>query len=97
MRLGPGEAPSGRTSVEGRVVSVKRREIGRWGIAYGMTVRLRNGVAVWSNVPRALDEAVEMEPKRLEGKWVRFTATFEVSGQDPHFAFARRPRDAEML
>jgi hypothetical protein len=36
-----------------------------------------------------------MEPEMLRGQRVRFTATFEPSGQ--RFAFGRRPRDAQML
>lgn len=100
LRLG--QAPSGRMTVEGRVVSVTARESERWGTRYGMTLRLRNGTTVWSSVPRSLDEAVGMEPKMLRGHRVRFTATFEPSGPrsaSGHsvFAFARRPRDAQML
>jgi hypothetical protein len=38
---------------------------------------------------------MEMEPEMLRGHRVRFTATFEPSG--PRFAFARRPRDAQIL
>ena len=82
--------------VEGRVVSVKVTESDRWGTRYGMAVRLRNGVVVWSSVPRSLDEAVGLEPEALRGRRVRFTATFEPSERDPRFAFARRPRDAKM-
>jgi hypothetical protein len=96
-RLRPGERPTGRMTVEGRVISVKRTETERWGVVYGMAVRLRNGTVVWSSVPRSLDEAVEMEPELLQGRRVRFTATFEPSERDPRFAFARRPRDAMLL
>ena len=93
LRLG--QAPSGRMTVEGRVISVQARESERWGTRYGMILRLRNGATVWSSVPRSLDEAVGMEPEMLRGHRVRLTATFEPSG--PRFAFARRPRDAQML
>ena len=93
LRLG--QAPSGRMTVEGRVISVQARESERWGTRYGMILRLRNGTTVWSSIPRSLDEAVEMEPEMLRGHRVRFTATFEPSG--PRFAFARRPRDAHVL
>ncbi len=96
-RLRPGERASGRMTVEGRVISVKRTETERWGFFYGMAVRLRNGTVVWSSVPRSLDEAVEMEPEMLQGRRVRFTATFVPSERDPRFAFARRPRDAMLL
>jgi hypothetical protein len=82
-------------TVEGRVISVQARESERWGTRYVMVLRLRNGTTVWSGVPRSLDEAVGMEPEMLRGHRVRFTATFEPSG--PRFAFARRPRDAQML
>jgi hypothetical protein len=81
--------------VEGRVISVQARESERWGTRYGMVLRLRNGTTVWTSVPRSLDEAVGMEPELLRGQRVRFTATFEPAG--PRFAFARRPRDAQML
>jgi hypothetical protein len=84
-------------TVVGRVISVKVTESERWGTRYGMAVRLRNGVVVWSSVPRSLDKAVELEPEALQGRWVSFTATFEASERDPHFAFARRPRDAMLL
>jgi hypothetical protein len=82
-------------TVEGRVISVQNRESERWGTRYGMVLRLRNGTTVWTSVPRSLDEAVGMEPELLHGQRVRFTATFEPAG--PRFAFARRPRDAQML
>ncbi len=94
-RLRPSEAPSGRMTVEGRVLSVKANESERFGIRYGMTVRLRNGSTVWSSIPRSLDEAVGLEPESLRGRRVRFTATFEPTG--PRFAFARRPRDASLI
>jgi hypothetical protein len=84
-------------TVGGRVISVKVTESERWGTGYGMAVRLRNGVVVWSSVPRSLEKAVELEPEALQGRWVSFTATFEASERDPHFAFARRPRDAMLL
>jgi hypothetical protein len=95
VRLRPGELPSGRMTVEGRVVAVKRAESDEWGDYAGMTVRLRNGVTVWSSVPRSLNEVVS-QPEALRGRRVRFTATFSPSDRDSRFAFARRPRDAEL-
>ncbi len=95
--LKPGLAPKGRITVEGRVVSIKRTEFERWGSHYDMAVRLRNGVVVWSSVPRSLDEAVGLEPEALRGRRVRFMATFEPSERDSRFAFARRPRDGELM
>lgn len=91
-------APSGRVTVEGRVVAVRTRESDEWGTQYSMVVRLRNGVAVWSTVPRRLEESLGWRPvETLRGERVRFTATLEPSPDDPHFAFARRPRSAELL
>lgn len=84
--------------MDGRVVAVRATESERWGTQYGMVVRLRNGAAVYSKIPRRLEEALGWEPiEALRGKRVRFTATFEPSGRDPHFAFARRPRDAALM
>ena len=83
-------------TVDGRVVAVRVVESERWGTQYGMIVRLRNGAAVYSTIPRRLEEAVELEVRALRGRRVRFTATFEPSSRDPHFAFARRPRDARL-
>jgi hypothetical protein len=97
VKLRPGQVPSGRMTVEGRVVSVKLSESERWGSYYDMAVRLRNGAIVWSIVPRSLDEAVKMETEALRGRRVRFTATFEVTEQVPRFAFARRPRNASLI
>jgi hypothetical protein len=62
-----------------------------------MAVRLPNGAVVWSSIPQSLDEAIGLEPETLRGQGVRITASFEPSERDPHFAFARRPRDAELL
>ncbi len=90
VRLRPCEPPDGRMTVEGTVVAVRARESERFGTQFGMVVALRNGATVWSSVPRSLDEAVELEPERLQGRRVRFTATFEPSRSDPRFAFARQ-------
>jgi hypothetical protein len=85
-------------TVDGRVVAVRAIESERWGTQYGMVVRLPNGTAVYSTVPRRLEEALGWEPvEALQGRRVRFTATFEPSERDPRFAFARRPRDAILL
>ncbi len=85
-------------TVDGRVVAVRVIESEQWGTQYGMVVRLPNGTAVYSTVPRGLEEALGWEPvEALRGMRVRFTATFEPSPRDPHFAFGRRPRSAVLL
>lgn len=77
-------APTGRTVVEGVVVSKKTDE-SYYGIQTKMTVKVTTPEGVWLCWGSTLDQ-VEV------GSPVRFRATL-VAGREPHFAFAKRPHD----
>ena len=77
-----GPAPSGRVTVTGQVLSTKLQE-SDFGAVLKMLVKLENNSKVWVSVPSR--ETVE------RGDKVTFKATFEVSKDDPSFAFGSRP------
>jgi len=77
-----GAAPTGRTTVTGEVLSVKVQE-GDYGTVRKMLVKLASNAKVWLTAPSAADIS--------RGDTVTVTATFEVSKDDPSFAFGKRP------
>lgn len=77
-----GDAPSGRVTITGTVVSLKSVE-SQWGFATKMLVKLGNGSKVWLTAPSR--ETIE------RGDTVTVTATFKVSDDDRSFAFGSRP------
>lgn len=102
-----GPAPSGRTAIEGEVVSVKIVD-GYMNDEFKMVVRLDNGAAVWLTVPAVLSDLCYSDNEAREGKWVgladwlhgkrvALTATFTVSDRDEHFAFGKRPTGTRIV
>lgn len=83
-----GPAPTGRQEIEGVLLSTKSVETD-FGTTYKMVVKLDNGSRAYGTVPAAIG-MVE------RGDWVRFTATFELSG-DKDFAFFKRPTKASVV
>jgi small-conductance mechanosensitive channel len=77
-----GEAPVGRVTVTGLVLSTKTVE-GFYGTTRKMLVKLENNSRIWVSVPS--NATVE------RGESVTLTATFEVSKDDKSFAFGSRP------
>lgn len=77
-----GDAPSGRVTVTGTVLSTKLVENG-FGSTLKMLVKLSNNSKVWCSVPSS--ETVE------RGDQITFKATFEISKDDKSFAFGKRP------
>lgn len=77
-----GDAPSGRVTVTGNVLSTKIVER-EFGSTLKMLVQLDNNSRVWCTVPSGSN--VERNNR------VTFTATFEVSKDDKSFAFGKRP------
>jgi hypothetical protein len=77
-----GDAPTGRVTVSGVILSVKRHE-SDWGVSMKMTLKLDNGSRVWMTMPSgaAADR----------GDRITVTATFEQSQDDKSFAFGKRP------
>jgi len=77
-----GEAPEGRQTVTGVVLTTKGQE-SDFGFVLKMLLKLANNSKVWLTVPAGADV------KR--GDVVTVKATFEVSRDDKSFAFGKRP------
>ncbi len=80
-----GPAPSGRQEVTGQILSIKERDT-FYGPTLKMLVKLTNNAKVWCTVP---SNRTDKELNR--GSNITFKATFNVSDDDPHFAFGSRP------
>lgn len=79
-----GDAPSGRQTVTGTVVSIKTQEGYMPGTTtLKMLVKLENNSKAWASVPSGADVQ--------KGDTITFKATFEVSNVDKSFAFGKRP------
>lgn len=88
-------APTGRTKVRGVVISIKETE-SAFGPTTRMTVKVttENG-AIWfanGTVPTSL----LVDRRVARGDEVEFTATLH-AGNEPHFAFAKRPTSARIV
>jgi hypothetical protein len=77
-----GEAPTGKQTVKGKVVSVKCWE-DYYGMQVKMTVRLENGATVYGSLPKAI-------PMDYRGI-IEFSATFEHAKDDSTHSFFKRP------
>jgi hypothetical protein len=77
-----GNAPEGRQTVTGVILSTKRVE-GFYGVQEKMLVKLENNSRVWTTVPSKADAG--------RGDTITFTASFEVSKDDKSFGFGKRP------
>lgn len=77
-----GDAPSGRQTVTGEVLSIKEYE-GGFGYTYKMLVKLDNNSRVFVSKPSG---------HGIERGWrITFTATFTPKDDDKSFAFGKRP------
>lgn len=77
-----GDAPVGRQTVTGTVLSTKTVE-GFYGNTLKMLLKLENNSRVWLTVP----SKAAVEPKDV----ITVTATFEASKDDKSFSFGKRP------
>lgn len=77
-----GEAPTGKQTVKGKVVSVKDW-MGEYGPVFKMTIRLENGATVYGSLPKAV-------PADYRGD-IEFSATFEHAKDDSTHSFFKRP------
>ena len=77
-----GEAPVGRVTVTGVVLSTKVQE-SAYGFVTKMLVKLNNNAKVWVTVP----SGVTLD----RGDIVTVKASWEVSKDDVHFSFGKRP------
>ncbi|AFU64031.1 hypothetical protein ACQ31_gp148 [Salmonella phage STML-198] len=83
-----GEAPEGKQTVKGKVVSVKCWE-DYYGMQVKMMVRLENGATAYGSLPKAV-------PMDYRGE-IEFKATFERAKDDNTHAFYKRPSAVKML
>lgn len=80
--LDKGLAPAGRVAVTGIVLSIKTQDGYMGGTVYKMLLKLTTNAKVWLT---CTDASIE------RGDTVTVKATFEVSRDDPSFAFGKRP------
>lgn len=109
-------APDGAATVVGEVVNVREKPGYMGQTKYRMTVKLDDGNRVSLNIPNELYRQIVRTSSRdelsdshwtalLQGRRVRFTATFTRSDQvegfrgtpDVHLSFGKLPRKAELL
>lgn len=77
-----GDAPEGRVTVTGTVLSTKLVE-GFYGSSLKMLMKLENNSRIWLTVPS--------KASINRGDTVTITASFELSKDDKSFAFGKRP------
>lgn len=87
LKVNKGEAPSGKQTVAGKVVSVKTWN-DYYGIVSKMMVRLENGATVYGSLPKAV-------PLDYRGT-IEFKATFEQAKDDSTHAFFKRPSSVKI-
>ena len=91
-----GEAPEGRVSVVGKVVSMKLVD-SMYGQVFKMLVELDNFSTVWGSVPSKLHDLYQAAGVQPEGIWVSFEASFERAEDDSSHAFFKRPTKVALL
>lgn len=80
-----GEAPVGRQTVTGRVLSIKNH-VSLYGTSFKMLVKLENNSKVWLTVPSTGEGIIGRD------SIITFKATFEQSKDDKSFGFGKRPQ-----
>jgi len=83
------EAPEGKVTVKGVVVSVRFTE-SMYGVQHRFTVKTEEGWVVHSTVPSAISDV-------KKGAVVQFNATLNRDEKDHTVAFAKRPTKAQIL
>ena len=89
---------SGRQGICGTVLSTKLHETPRWGtLVMKALVELPDGRRAWGTLP-SLVVGPDGQPVAgsAKGLRVKFTATIELSQNDPKFAFYKRPSNMEV-
>ena len=86
------DAPTGKVTVTGEILSLKSQE-SMFGSTLKMIVKTEAGWKLWVTVPNSIMGTDE----GLSGKHVTLTATVTPSGDDPKFAFGKRPSKASLV
>lgn len=96
--------PSYRIDIEGEILSTRWQD-NDFGGGLKMLVKLPGRNKAWGSVPDALQrlsgthqdtDGRIVDGIKLEGKKIRFRATFEASRDDEHFGFFKRPTNATL-
>lgn len=94
------DAPVGKQTVEGVVLSVKDYD-SEYGTQWKMVVKLDDGSRVFCTIPKSILDFRQNEDgdwyADTKGKRVRFSASFEPSERDPKFSFGKRPTGASIV
>ena len=85
------DAPTGKVTVTGEIVSVKSQET-MFGSTLKMIVKTEDGWKLWVTVPSGITAQ-----DGLPGHKVTLTATVTPSDRDPKFAFGKRPSNAKLV
>lgn len=97
------QAPEGRMTVTGQIVSLKEREGYMGGTEWKITVKTDEGWLAWASAPSLLwdawrDAKADMDLEQwLRTQRLTFTVTLTRSDSDPLFAFAKRPAKASLV
>jgi len=83
------DAPSGRVTIQGTILSAGYRQSGRY-VSAKMLVKTREGYKVWTSVPKSLAGSVK-HVRALEGQPTSLKITLTPSTDDPKFARGARP------
>ena len=86
------DAPTGKVTVTGEIVSVKSQET-MYGSTLKMVVKTEAGWKLWVTVPSSIMGTDE----KITGKTVTLTATVTPSDRDSKFAFGKRPTQARLV
>jgi len=84
-----GDAPEGRQTVTGTILSLKDR-VTSFGVTLKMIVKLENGARVWVTAPTMRNKDGGYTPLE-RGMTITFAATFTRSKDDRSFGFGKRP------
>lgn len=82
---------AGKQEFTGTIQQAKWTD-GKFATTAKMMVVADNGNAIWSTVPRAILDSVQNDPSKLRGKAIKVYAVIIPSKDNPHFAFASRPK-----
>jgi hypothetical protein len=96
------DAPSGRVTVTGEIVSTKYQE-SAYGSTLKMIVKTDDGWKLWVTLPDSIYRDIKgsgfqtNSNAKLEGNRVELTVTVTPSDRDPKFAFGKRPSKGRVV
>lgn len=89
------DAPTGKVTVTGEIISTKWQESGFHSV-HKMIVKTEEGWKLWVTVPSSVYDPSDSSLP-ITGKRVTLTANVTPSDRDPKFAFGKRPTNAAVI